>query len=175
MCKLECLHPCVLVLALALALLLCIKFLGAWQQCVHYNKNNNAYNADTTSDAIQAMCAIQQAVNFFPQFFLWTWFAIENRVPQQRWTLAVPEQTEQINKHTQKTTNNNPNLRQCDVQKPHAHQTSVGAWKKCTHQAPFAAFPPWLPAQGFFCWSCAFVHFFQPAGSVSCALLWWCP
>lgn len=54
MCKLECLHPCVLVLALALALLLCIKFLGAWQQCVHYNKNNNAYNADTTSDAIQA-------------------------------------------------------------------------------------------------------------------------
>ena len=44
----------VLVLALALALLLCIKCLGAWQQCVHYNKNNNAYNADTTSDAIQA-------------------------------------------------------------------------------------------------------------------------
>ena len=42
---------CVFVLALALALIL---LLGAWQQCVHYNKNNNAYNADTTSDAIQA-------------------------------------------------------------------------------------------------------------------------
>ena len=165
----------VLALALALVLLLCIRFLGAWQQCVHYNKKQQCIqcrhniwcNTSKHLVGLQGFCSSWASTD---ESSVWTCCWELSNEPQQRWTLAVPEQTEQINKHTQNTTNNNPNLRQCDVQKPHAHQTSVGAWKKCTHQAPFAMISPWLPAQCFFVGAVPVCIF-----SVLCffLLVWW--
>lgn len=106
--------------------------------------------------------------------FLSTWFSLLSILSQQGWTLAVPEQIEQINKHTQNTTNNNPNLRHCDVQNEtkqtldnvsSATPSSSLDWsiKEVHSSSSFCNDFTLASSSMFLCWSCAFVHFFCAA------------